>query len=341
MDESCDALDNGLVSQIDRRRFLKRVGGIAGLALLGLHPDATVSAAKRAGSNPFTLGVASGDPLTDQDGNASVVLWTRLAPKPLEVGGGMPDETVSVEWQVAEDESFTLGLKQGTASAGPDFAHSVHVVVDGLRPASVYYYRFIYSAYVSPAGRTKTAPTPGADVALLSFAFASCQRWDEGFYYAYRHMKDQDLDLVVHLGDYIYENDMPADGGVRRTRVPSACRPEPITLDQYRLRYALYKTDPDLQAAHARFPWIVTWDDHEVENDYASDYPEGASEPDPSFRNRRANAYKAYYEHMPVRMGPDTRLYRRLTYGNLAEFNVLDTRQYRSNQMCGDGESAP
>ncbi len=341
MDESRHALDYGLVSQIDRRRFLRGAGAITGLALLDLHPDANVSAATSVGSNPFTLGIASGDPLTDQDGNASVVLWTRLAPKPLEVGGGMPSEMVSVGWQVAEDERFTLGLKQGTASAQPDFAHSVHVIVDGLRPTSVYYYRFIYSSYVSPVGRTKTAPTPGADIALLSFAFASCQRWDEGFYYAYRHMKDQDLDLVVHLGDYIYENVMPADGGVRRTAVPPACRPEPITLDQYRLRHALYKTDPDLQAAHARFPWIVTWDDHEVENDYASDYPEGASTPDPSFRTRRANAYKAYYEHMPVRIGPDVRLYRRLTYGNLAEFNVLDTRQYRSNQMCGDGESPP
>ncbi len=341
MDESCLAHHNRMVKQNDRRRFLKGAGGVAGLALLGLHPDVTFSAASGVGSDPFTLGVASGDPLTDQYENASVVLWTRLAPKPLDVGGGMPNETVSVSWQVAEDESFSLGLRQGTTSASPDFAHSVHVEVDGLAPATVYYYRFSYSTYVSPVGRTKTAPVPGSDIAQLSFAFASCQRWDEGFYYAYRHMKDQDLDLVVHLGDYIYENIMPADGGVRNTMVPLACRPEPVTLDQYRLRYALYKTDPDLQAAHARFPWIVTWDDHEVENDYASDYPEGASAPDPSFRTRRTNAYMAYYEHMPVRMGPDMRLYRRLTYGNLAEFNVLDTRQYRSNQMCGDGESPP
>ena len=152
-------------------------------------------------------------------------------------------------------------------------------------------------------------------------------------------MADEDLDLVVHLGDYIYEGSPVADRPRRHNS------PEIISLEDYRNRYALYKSDPNLKLAHAAFPWIVTWDDHEVDNNYAKDVPED-NQSRQSLLERRAHAYQAYYEHMPLRRaslprGSDMRLYRRLRFGDLAEFNALDTRQYRSDQPCGDGNKPP
>jgi len=163
-----------------------------------------------------------------------------------------------------------------------------------------------------------------------------------GYYSAYRRMAEEDLDFVVHLGDYVYEYGVAADGLVRQVPVPEQFRPECVTLERYRLQYGLYKSDPDLQRAHARFPFIVTWDDHEVQNDYAGVAPEGGA-PSPEFSARRAAAYQAYYEHQPLRAAAlpqdgDMRLHRRLTWGDLAQFSVLDGRQYRTDQPCGDGE---
>jgi alkaline phosphatase D len=273
---------------------------------------------------PFSLGVASGAPL--QDG---VALWTRLAPDPLN-GGGMPPLPVDVRWEVAHDEQFRRIARAGTASADPSFAHSVHVEVAGLEPARWYWYRFMAADAVSPVGRTRTAPAAGAPVDRFHFAFASCQQYEQGWYAAHRHMAEEDLDLVVFLGDYIYESSWG------RAHVRKHEGPEPYTLEQYRNRYALYKSDPDLQSSHARFPWIVTWDDHEVSNDYANDRSQDL---DPNFLVRRAAAYQAYYEHMPLRrsalpQGPNMRIYGRHDFGSLLQFHVLDDRQYRDHQPC-------
>jgi alkaline phosphatase D len=221
------------------------------------------------------------------------------------------------------------------AVAEGTLAHSVHLEVTGLEPATAYYYRFVARNYES-RGRTKTAPEPTAEVPTMAFAFANCQSWQGGLYPTYRHMaQDGELDLVVHLGDYIYESG-PAPGGPRMYETAA-----PTDLASFRNRHAEYKTDPDLQAAHAAHPWVVTWDDHEVENDYAGTH---SWYDQPAFAERRAAAYQAYYEHMPLRPSwalagqqwGNINLYRRLTYGRLAQFCILDIRQYRSVQPCGD-----
>ncbi|MEQ4206829.1 alkaline phosphatase D family protein [Actinopolymorpha sp. B17G11] len=337
-----------LASDLDRRKFLSVASGAATALVFGQGPFTTRTMAKQSFVDyPFQLGVASGDPLPD-----GVVLWTRLAPQPLDVSGagGMPDVRVRVRWEVAEDENFRSVIRSGTTFASPELAHSVHVEVSGLEPARWYYYRFSAGGEISPVGRTRTAPPEGSRPDRFRFAFASCQMYSEGYYTAYAHMATEDLDLVVHLGDYMYEYGVPPNGGYRNHPevLPDDLITEPVTLDRYRLQYALYKSDPHLQAAHAAFPWIVTSDDHEVENNYAGLIPEASSQtPSPeAFLVRRANAYRAYYEHMPLRRssmpaGPDMGLYRRLRFGTLAEFNVLDTRQYRDDQAAGDGTDPP
>jgi alkaline phosphatase D len=281
------------------------------------------------GKDPFTLGVSSGDPAPD-----GVVLWTRLAPDPLH-GGGMPDERVEVEWQLASDEKMTQIVQRNTAVATPDLAHSVHVEVQGLEPGRWYWYQFKTGPHTSRIGRTRTAPDPRQPLDKLSFAFASCQHYEAGYFTAYKHMAEEDLDVIVHLGDYIYE------GGIRDDRPRHHNSDEIVSLNDYRNRHAQYRTDPDLQKAHAMFPWIVTWDDHEVANNYAGAISQN-SDPREQFLERRAGAYQAYYEHMPLRResmprGSAMKIYRRLAFGDLAEFAVLDTRQYRTDQPCGDG----
>ncbi|MCC5615335.1 alkaline phosphatase [Nostoc sp. CHAB 5836] len=318
--------DRLLANRCRRRNFLLGAGFLTGLTIASQwHP---VLANSKFSSYPFSLGVASGDPLPD-----AVVIWTRLAPDPLS-GGGMPLVNVPVQWQVALDENMKQVVRQGRVLATPELAHSVHVDVCGLDPNRWYWYQFQTGKEVSPIGRTRTAPALYSSISQLNFAFVSCQDWQNGYYTAYRHLAEENLDLVVHLGDYIYEYG-PLPGGPRQHNSP-----EIITLADYRDRYALYRTDSNLQAAHGAFPWIVTWDDHEVDNNYANLIPEDKQTQE-AFRKRRANAYQAYYEHMPLRRsslpkGPNLLLYRRLTFGNLAEFNVLDTRQYRTNQPCGD-----
>jgi len=314
---------------VSRRTLLTRAGiGAGALALYaaGFSPSPAM-AKPRFANDPFSLGVASGDPLPD-----GVVLWTRLAPDPLLADGGMPGRKVPVRFEVATDEGFRDVVRKGNTFATPELAHSVHVELVGLDPAHEYFYRFKTGSDESPVGRTLTAPKANADLAQLQFAFVSCQNYPAGYFTAYRHIADEDLALVVHLGDYIYEGAGPS--AIGRAHVPAA---EIFTLADYRTRYGQYKSDADLRAAHARHPFVVTWDDHEVENNYAGGIPEGGQDPAP-FLRRRADAYQAYYEHQPLRLsakpqGPDMRLYRRLTYGRLAEFNVLDTRQYRDDQV--------
>jgi alkaline phosphatase D len=323
-----------------RRRVLAGAGALLGsLAAAKLAwPDSVVRDPSFS-SDPFSLGVASGDPFAD-----SVVLWTRLAPAPLE-GGGMPAVPVEVRWEIASDEQMRRVVRTGTAIATPELAHSVHVTADGLEPTSWYWYRFGAGSATSPVGRTRTAPVPGSATDQLRFAFASCQHWMHGYYAAYRDIAASDLDLVVFLGDYIYEGGILPGSGVRDAHdVPVQARIPATTLDEYRRRYALYKLDPDLQAAHHRFPWVVTWDDHEVSDDYASDLP-GAGSGSEEFLIRRAAAYQAAYEHQPFRVaapdGPGLRIYRRFAFGDLVDLAILDTRQYRSKQVsCSPAERA-
>jgi alkaline phosphatase D len=306
-----------------RRLFLRRAA-LAG-ATAFLHPRAAHAAARpRFDAYPFALGVASGSPRPE-----GMVLWTRLAPKPLE-GGGMDPQALEVRWEVASDAAFGRVLRRGTATAHPANAHAVHVEVDGLAPGREYFYRFVCGAEASGAGRTRTAPEPGRGDDRMRFAFASCQQYEQGYFVAHRHLAEEDADLVVFLGDYIYE----ASWGRDHVRKHGA--PEPVTLEEYRNRYGLYKLDRDLQKSHAAAPWIVTWDDHEVENDYADDRSQKL---DPAFLMRRAAAYKAFLEHMPLRRsvlrdGGGIRLYDRHAWGSLAQFHVLDDRQYRSHQVC-------
>jgi alkaline phosphatase D len=307
----------------NRRKFLQCAGV---LIAAGVVKPSRLVAQPRFGSDPYTLGVASGYPHA-----SGMTLWTRLAPEPLS-GGGMPASPVEVTWQVATDELFRNIAAEGTTIASPALAHSVHVDVGGLEPARPYWYRFRSSDAVSPTGRARTAPAPQDVSGRLRFAFAACQQYEHGYYTAYRHMAYEDLDLVVHLGDYIYE----ATWGRNLVRAHGAG--QAYTLDEYRNRYALYKSDADLQAAHAAFPWIVTWDDHEVQNDYANDRSQDL-DPRDAFLLRRAAAYQAYYEHMPLPewarpAGPNMRLHSSAAFGRLANFFMLDTRQYRSHQAC-------
>ncbi|TLS37137.1 alkaline phosphatase D family protein [Pseudalkalibacillus caeni] len=331
-----------LGDKFNRRNFIKRSGKAVGVALgVTIANSLPVDLASAAKSNfqsyPFTLGVASGDPLPD-----GVVLWTRLAPDPLN-GGGMPSHPFPVQWEVALDQSFKNVVQRGTELSKPNLGHSVHIEVNGLNPSTWYFYRFKAGPELSPVGRTKTAPPFHANVEQVKFAFASCQLWTAGYYTAYQHMAKDDLDLVIHLGDYIYEGTHNSNG----VRPIDKEYPEVYTIEDYRNRYALYKLDSDLQAAHANFPWLVTLDDHEIDNNWADEVPQ---DPDKQsredFLRRRAVAFQAYYEHMPLRRtsypsGIDMQLYRRVSFGNLVEFNMLDTRQYRDNQANGDGWDSP
>jgi alkaline phosphatase D len=313
---------------LDRRRFLA-TGGAAAALLVADRLTSSWQAPARGLGYPFTLGVASGDPAP-----GGVVLWTRLAPAPLLPDGGMPARAVAVDWQIAAEPRLGRVERGGTVLARPDLGHAVHVEVDGLDPARTYWYRFRAAGELSPVGRTRTLPAPGATPARLALAVVSCQHFEHGYYTAYRHLAEEDLDLVLHLGDYLYET-APAEGQPRRHAGPA-----PTDLASYRQRHAQYRTDPDLQAAHATVPFVLTWDDHEVQNDYAANRSE-RFDPPAAFRRRRAAAYRAYWEHLPLRRrsrprGPAARLYRRLRFGDLAELAVLDTRQYRDDQPCDD-----
>ncbi|MEV3901786.1 alkaline phosphatase D family protein [Mycobacterium sp. NPDC050551] len=314
------------MSQLSRRALLR---GSVALGVLPLAGCAVARSTNLVPADPFTLGVASGDPAPD-----GAVIWTRLAPDPLmdDGFGGMPARPVDVEWEVAADERFARVEQRGTATATPDTAHSVHVELQGLRPGAQYFYRFRTAGYLSPTGRTLTAPAPDALATALTMCVASCSHYEQGWFTAYRRLAEEQPDLVVHLGDYQYEYEA-RPGGVR-----SHVGPETVTLADYRRRYAQYKTDPDLQTAHAVAPWLAVYDDHELDNNWADETPET---PQPDFLARRAAAMQAYYENMPLRRsaeprGVDMQLYRRIGWGGLATFHLLDTRQYRTDQPCRD-----
>jgi alkaline phosphatase D len=303
---------------MDRRRFLE---ALAAAGVSQALPARAADPRPRFDADPFALGVASGYPAPD-----GVVLWTRLV-------ASLGAASVPVHWEVAADEGMRTVVARGVADAEPAWGHSVHVEPRGLAPERWYWYRFRAGDALSPVGRTRTAPLPGAQAGRLRFAVASCQQYEQGWYGAYRHIAADTPDLVAFLGDYIYESSWGSNHVRKHTG-----RGQPYTLEEYRARYALYKSDPDLQAGHAACPWIATWDDHEVVNDYAGERGEGQRANYP-FLARRTAAYRAFYEHMPLparmRPGPEgMRIYTELDWGGLARFCLLDDRQYRDFQAC-------
>lgn len=321
---------NELGVRIGRRRFLTMTGAAVALAFTTGLPVAERASAQSTRDYPFMLGIASGDPLPD-----GVVLWTRLAPEPLQADGGM-DRTrkYPVQWQVATDERFANVVREGTAFAMPEFAYTVHVDVKGLGPDREYYYRFRSGPHLSEVGRTRTAPALGAHLSSLDVVVASCQSLGAGYYHAWKDAAARPADVVFFAGDYIYEYAVTSTSArwPYNPPLPGDYQRETDTLARYRQQYSLYKTDPDLIEAHRLSPWIVTWDDHEVDNDYNDTAEQQLA--------RRTNAYRTFWEHMPLRIaqwpsGPDARMYRRISYGDLAQFNVLDVRQYRSPSLPG------
>ena len=309
------------------RRTLLRTGGAAAIVLYG-GAVPTADAGPRFASDPFTLGVASGDPTPD-----GIVLWTRLAPDPLNGGGIAATDSYRVRFEVAADPRFRRIVHRGHTRVGAEEIHTVHAEVSGLRPQREYWYRFESKRWISPVGRFRTAPRYGRVADRLDFAYVSCQNYTHGYFTAFEDLVQQDLDLVVHLGDYIYEG--PGLVGGPRVHAPAASL---LTLEDYRTRHAQYKTDTALQAAHAAFPWLMTWDDHEFWNNYAGLDLDNPNQPLATVEQRRAAAYLAYWEHSPLPrsrkpVNQDMPMYRSSSWGDLALFHVLDTRQHRSDQV--------
>jgi len=287
---------------------------------------------------PFQLGIAAGDPSSD-----GFVIWTRLAPRPLEIGNGMPSAPMPLKWEVATSPGFGTIARSGEVIARPELAHAVHVEVEGLEPNREYFYRFIAGRERTATGRAKTAPEAGAATAQARFGVVGCQAYEQGFYTAHRKAAEERLDFIYCYGDYIYEG-----RGNRTFNGPAGTSEnarqhiggEIYALDEYRRRYAQYKMDTDLQASHASTAWYVTWDDHEIDNNWVSALDQDGTPPE-IFMLRQQAAMQAFYEHMPMRRsafprGSATQLYRHAAWGDLLDLNLLDTRQYRTNQPCED-----
>lgn len=274
-------------------------------------------------SDPFSLGIASGD-VTDN----AVVLWARLAPEPLAADSGMPACNFSVQWELALDPEMSRIVRRGEAIATPELAHSLHVELDGLEPDREYWYRFSVSSYTSPIGRTKTLPHRDSHPDSVRFVTASCQNYTHGYFVAYEHMIRDKPDFIIHLGDYFYETSFGVDD-FRKHETEKA----PATVADFRRRHALYKTDRQLQHAHAQIPFFTTIDNHDAIEDN-----------DPAKYAQRAAAYQAWYEHMPVRgyKAPGDNhfdLHRKIALGDLAQISLLDGRQFRdSKNVCNNND---
>ncbi|WP_158915400.1 alkaline phosphatase [Caulobacter sp. S45] len=322
-----------------QRGGASRRGVLAGMAA-GLAAPAIVRAQTLFVDTPFQLGVASGDPSPD-----GFVIWTRLAPRPLEQHGGMPMAPVEVDYEVAADERFKTVVAKGSTLARPELGHSVHVEIAGLQPHRPYWYRFHIGRERSLTGRARTLPAPGSALERVRFVAGGCQNYEQGLYTAYRHVAEEDLDFFWHYGDYIYEERATPTATDHASGLPIPpirvhVGDEPYSLDDYRLRYAQYKLDTDLQAAHAAHSWWVTWDDHEIDNNWASQWDQDGTPPE-IFNLRRQAAAQAYYENMPLRKtsfphGTAIQIFRRAAYGDLLNAHFLDTRQFRMDQPCGD-----
>jgi len=298
---------------LNRRQIIKGMSASLGvLALRGFSVQAEAPL-------HFTHGVASGDPLSDR-----VILWTRALP-----GGGAHGE-VEVRWEVAADEGFNRIVTWGTTQTSAERDYTVKVDVIGLEPGEAYFYRFSGEGITSIVGRTRTLPD--ADIDEFRLGVASCSNYPQGYFNAYRHMADSELDLVVHLGDYIYEY---ADGVYANTfaldRLDRHVKPdhETIALEDYRMRYGLYRSDADLQAVHARHPFVCVWDDHELANNTWRGGAENHDSREGDFGMRMQQARKAYHEWLPIResdLGDQAPIYRNFPIGNLADLIMLDTR---------------
>lgn len=319
--------------------ILTRRAALAGAGAFLAAPD-ILRAQVIPGGDPFALGVAAGDPAPD-----GFVIWTRLAPDPLDAHGGMPMAPVPVQWEVAADPRFGQTVARGEAIARPELGHAVHVEVGGLSPDRPYYYRFNLGRERSLTARARTAPVVGSRVERLRVASVGCQHYEDGLYTAYRHLAAEDLGFVFHYGDYIYEGRGRARridyDGVPRAAVRAYVGDELYDLADYRRRYAQTKLDPDLQAAHAMHAFVTTFDDHEIDNNWTGDGDQDGTPPEIVLLRRQA-ALQAWYEHSPVRAaslprGPAIAMARRAAWGDLADFRFLDTRQFRSRPPCGDG----
>ncbi|WP_109526851.1 alkaline phosphatase D family protein [Nocardia aurea] len=307
------------------RRTVLKGGAAAATALF-----ATGTA--RAAVPVFAHGVASGDPLP-----TGVIIWTRVTVSPDATPGSGAGAPATVGWEVARDAAFAEPVASGSVTATSDSDHTVKVDVTGLAPGGVYHYRFTALGESSPVGRTRTAPAVADSPERLRFGVVSCSNWEAGFFGAYRHLAARDdLDAIVHLGDYIYEYGRGEYGGRTGAVRPHEPTVEIVTLADYRIRHAQYKTDPDLALLHSRLPFICTWDDHEsADNSWSG----GSSTHDPAvsgdWRDRRAASARAYLEWMPLRAngsGEQAKIYRRLRFGTLAELSMLDLRSYRDRE---------
>jgi len=321
------------IPAVNRRFVLTSAAGGAAAALASACRAPETGGAPVFRNDPFSLGVASGDPASD-----GFVLWTRLAPNPLDPDGGLAPEAVDVAYEIALDEGFTQIVRAGVERALPGQGHSVHAEIHGLEAGREYFYRFHTGGVTSPVGRALTAPAYGAGHDSLKIAWASCAHYEQGYFHAYRDMADERVDLIIHTGDYIYESSWGPQ--VRRH-----ISPEPYTLEDYRRVHANYRLDPDLQAAAAIAPWLVTWDDHEVDNDYAGDVSEEPFVSLEDFRARRLAAYQAYWENMPLRRrsmleraSGRMRIWGQTVFGDLAEINMTDGRQFKTPMACPTAE---
>lgn len=322
------------LNSLSRRGLLLGLGG-GGLALSA---GGQALAQPVFAEYPFQLGIASGDPMAD-----GFVIWTRLAPRPFEVGHGMPSAPMAIQWEVAADRSFRTAVQSGEVVARPELAHAVHVEIGGLDAGRDYFYRFTAGRERTSVGRARTAPAAGTVTSQTRFGVVGCQAFEQGFYTAHRKAAEDQLDFIYCYGDYIYEgrgNRTYTGSGGTFENPRQHLGGETYSLDDYRRRYAQYKMDTDLQASHASTAWFCTWDDHEIDNNWVQALDQDGTPPE-VFMMRQQAAMQAFYEHMPLRRsafprGATTQLYRHARWGNLLDLNFLDTRQYRSDQPCDD-----
>jgi alkaline phosphatase D len=326
---------------LSRRRLLTAFGASAVTALSIPLQSGKALAQAVFRTYPFQLGVASGDPAPD-----GFVIWTRIAPEPFEIGYGMPMAPVAVDWEVSDTAGMRNIVAKGATIAPPELGHAVHVEVAGLQPNRDYWYRFTVGKERSIVGRARTTPALGATLDRVRFAVAGCQHYESGYYTAYRRLAEDNPDFVFCYGDYIYEGRGARTGNGPNGPVENVRQHfggEIYSLDDYRHRYAQYKMDTDLQAAHAAAPWFAVWDDHETDNNWVSDLDQDGTDPK-LFNLRRQAAAQAYYENMPLRassfpVGTSLQIYRRAAYGQLLNLNLLDTRQFRTDQPCNDKQT--
>lgn len=328
---------------LPRRDFLAK--GAATIAFLAAFQGAGKRAEARGlGFDPFSYGVASGDPLPNR-----VIIWTRVNPSAAATPGSGLGAPVRGIWEVSANASFTQRVASGRFVTSPTTDHTVKIDVANLQPSTEYYYRFNALGVNSPVGRMKTAPAAVSNPSSVRFGLVSCSNFEAGYFTAYRHLAQRnDLDFIVHVGDYIYEYANGSYGptgfaGTTRAHDPAT---EIISLSDYRRRHACYKADADLRQLHSRYSFITTWDDHETANNSWRDGAENHTPGEGDWNTREAAAIQAYFEWMPLRQpaptgstGENRPIYRRFTFGTLMDLFMLDLRQYRDEQPASPADS--